>query len=233
MNIIVRACGERTEKECIRLAEKQGRVHVVRTMPFGESIRQTYALMATFDQEWTPVIDADVLLYPDVLAKAVRELTGMKNVFCLDGKTDDKIMMCRRRAGIHIYKTVLAAAGMKYVDDNRVKPESHVRKCMEKLGYKTHVSKIIFGKHDYEQYYRDLWRKSACQTKKLAGKIAGSHIREKWRIMARTDKDYAVVLAAHNFATRSCSKIIIDARIDYGARYGLQKLRIKEKGILK
>jgi hypothetical protein len=74
MEIIVRASGERTENECIRLASKQGNVHIIRAFPFGESIRQTYKLALTFNQKWTPVIDADVLLNPDVLDKAIKHL---------------------------------------------------------------------------------------------------------------------------------------------------------------
>jgi hypothetical protein len=229
--IIVRACGERTERECIKQARKQGTVYVVREHPFGESIRKTYELAIELNQKWMPVIDADVILSPGTLSKAVKWLDGQKkNVFCLDGKTKDKIMMSIRRAGIHIYRTSLLPDAMRYIDDSRVKPESHVRKSMEKHGYKTVVGGIVFGVHDYEQYYVDLWRKSVCQTKKLGGVIRKTNITKKWALLAKRDDDYRVILAAHNHGIKHASKIIIDSRITYGAEEGIAALGLKEKG---
>ena len=78
LQIIIRASGERTEGRCATLVRKQGKVHIIKAYPFGESLRQTYALGMTFNQEWTPVIDADVLLFDGVLKKAIDELNSLK-----------------------------------------------------------------------------------------------------------------------------------------------------------
>lgn len=233
MHIIIRASGERTEKRCIELARNQGTVHVIRAHPFGESIRQTYKKAIELKQEFIPVIDADVLLLPRVLSRAILYMNKcQRNVFCLDGKTKDKIMMKTRRAGIHIYRTSLLPMALKYVEDGKTKPESHVRKMMSAQGYKTVVGHIVFGYHDYEQWYIDLWRKSVCQSHKLAGMIRNSGIRHKWHKMAKIDNDYRVILAAHAHGNNIRGKIIVDARIDYGAAAMLKKLGIKEKGEL-
>ena len=71
MNIIVRAVHERTERECVRRCKLQGHVYVIREYPFGESIRKTYQLAMGFDQQWIPVVDADVLLHNDSLKNAM------------------------------------------------------------------------------------------------------------------------------------------------------------------
>ena len=231
LQIIIRASGERTEGRCAKLARKQGKVHIIKAYPFGESLRQTYALGMTFEQEWTPVIDADVLLFDGVLKKAIDELNALKlkeKVVCLDGKTKDKILMVNRRAGIHIYRTELFEKCLKYIDDGNLKPESNVRKRMHRIGYHTHVGNIIFGEHDHEQYYKDLWRKAVCQAHKVGDMIKKNNCVKKWKAMIKADPDYKVILAAHDYG-KTLKSVKIDARKDYGGSDGIKKLGLKEK----
>lgn len=231
MQVIIRSAGERTENLCISLSEKHGAVHVIKAVPFGESIRQTYLQAIKTGQKWTTVIDADVLLYPDTIAMAIAELDNQpQNVFCLDGKTDDKIMMKDRRAGVHIYRTALLEKALQYIDNNHIKPESNVRRKMEAQGFPTYTGKIVFGKHDYEQFYCDLWRKTVCQTQKLAKLIKDKP--NKWKRLAKRDLDYEVIYRAHEYGKKNITEIVIDVRIDYDAKNQLAKLGIKEKDAL-
>ncbi len=236
IKIIVRCCGERTEKRCIQLAKKQGDVFVVKAAPFGETMRRAYKLAIEFNQEWTAMVDADVLLHGGTLIKAIKNLKNSKkkNVFCLDGKTKDKTFMRTRRAGIHIYKTDLLPYAMKFIDDKKLKPESHVRKEMEKLGLKTVTGGgIVFGLHDYEQYYCDLWRKAFAQSRKLAGMVRRSPgIIKKWHMLSLRDADYRVIYEAHKLGRLYKGDIVIDVKKNYGASQGLRSLGIKEKGKL-
>jgi hypothetical protein len=229
MKIIVRSIGERTEKECIRRCALQGDVYVIRERPFGKAIKKTYELAMGLQQLWTPVVDADVFLNNDTLRQAIQELgTRSIKTFCLDGKTNDKILMKNRRAGIHIYNNSLLSKAIKYIDDYHIKPESTVRRKMSIDGFPTYVSKIIFGLHDYEQYYRDLWRKAVCQTEKIAGMV-GNKV-AKWKKLSRTDKDFFVVYEAHLWGKKNQPKIIIDSECDFQAQLNLQRLGIEEKG---
>lgn len=232
MKIIIRACGERTEKRCIQLAEKEGDVHVIRAFPFGESIRQTYKLAMTFDEKWVCVVDADVQLYPGMLQKGINELNKLRgNVLCLDGKTDDKIFQQARRAGIHIYRTNLLEKAIKFIDNKHIKPETQIRREMTALGYKTHTSRLVFGKHDYDQFYCDLWRKAICQTQKLARKIRNKPL--MWAKKAKTDKDFIVILNGHVYGKKFKSKIVIDKRKDFNAKMFITRLGLREKGELR
>lgn len=233
MKIIVRCCGERTEKRCIELAKKQGEVFIVKnTYPFGEAIRRTYEMAMKFNDKWVCVVDADVLLFNQTLIRAVDELNGLSdNMFCLDGKTNDKILMSNRRAGIHIYRIDFLKKAIGFIDNNNIKPESNVRRKMEKLGYPTYVSKIIFGKHDFEQYYCDLWRKAICQTRKLARKIKNRPL--KWHKLSKKDKDFLVIYNAHRYGKKISHKIIIDKRCDFEAEKQIRRMGLSEKGPLK
>jgi hypothetical protein len=232
MEIIIRCCGERTEKKCIELAKQQGNVHIIRAYPFGESLRKSYELAMTFRQKWIPMVDADVLLLDGSLKKGIKFLNDndkKNNIFCLDGKTKDKIFLNTRRAGIHIYKRNLLKQAYPHIKNTKLKPESYVRRTMASLGYPTVTGKLVFGYHDYEQYYCDLWRKAFAQSQKLARKIRRTSIRNKWKKRAVHDEDFKVILAAHDQGRLYQKKIIIDRRIDYGAEKGLKELGIKEK----
>jgi hypothetical protein len=232
MKIIIRSCGERTEKKCVELAEREGNVFLIKEMPFGESIRKTYELALTFSDKWICVVDADVQLFPGMLQKGIDELNRIGgNVFCLDGKTDDKIFMYARRAGIHIYKRSLLKKAMQFIDNNHIKPETNIRRKMAELGHKTYTSRIIFGKHDYDQFYVDLWRKAVCQTQKLARKTKG--MPQKWAKLAKKDKDYLVIFYGHIYGKKYCKNIVIDKRINFDARKQIKKLGLKEKDRLK
>jgi len=233
MDIIIRTCGERTTQKCIDLAKRQGNVHIISEKPFAESIRKTYLKAIELNNKWTPVIDADVLLYDDVLQKAIDELNSLPfNIFCLDGKTDDKIFNCPRRAGIHIYKTELLPEALKYITHEHIKPESNIRRHMEKQGKITYTGNIIFGKHDFEQYYCDLWRKSVCQSQKLAKMIKNKNIVQHWQKMQKIDTDFKVILEAHKYGKTLTEEIRIDADETYNAKENLRKLNIKEKAEL-
>lgn len=229
MKIIVRASGERTEAECIRRASLEGEVVVVRGLtPFWVALRETYRIGVEFNQPWVPVVDADVLLYQGVIQAAIDSLIGA-DYFCLDGKTDDKILVTTRRAGIHIYNRELLPLALQYVR-NSIKPETRVRQVMErKHNGLTYVGDIVFGQHDYEQYYCDLYRKAYLQTVKLGTKVP--RYKSKWRGLAKVDDDYRVIIAGHQAGNARRFKHVFDASQYYAAGGAITRLGLTEKGL--
>lgn len=229
MKIIVRGSGERTQAECIRRANEQGHVElIVGVSPFWRALKETYELGMTFDQPWVPVVDADVLLDPGVIEAAVKELSGSRNVFCLDGLTHDKVLNTVRRAGIHIYNRDLLETALQYATDS-IKPETRARQAMEKYhDQRTHVGRIMFGRHDHEQYYRDLYRTAYLQTVKLRTKLP-KHVKQ-WRQLAKTDDDYRVIMAAHQAGNEARYRHTFDSTEYYGADQALVELGLIEKG---
>lgn len=229
MFIIVRTCGERTTEKCIELCQKIGQTHIVNARPFGESIRKSYGVAIQSGHDLVAVIDADVMLYNGALVEGMQELKKQwhENIFCYDGQTHDKVLMKDRRAGVHIYNTKLLKYAFKFIDDFQLKPETYVRKNMKALGYPTFIGKTIFGLHDYEQYYRDLWRKAVCQTQKLPGQTRSKAA--EWLRLSKNDIDYKVIYHAHEYGKRLQGRIIIDVLQDYDAKNQLKRLGIEEK----
>ena len=59
----VRACGERTEGECVRrVREDVQAVHVLYVAPFSEAVRECFRLAIASNAKWLLTVDADVLL---------------------------------------------------------------------------------------------------------------------------------------------------------------------------
>ena len=241
IRIIVRTCGERTTQKCVELSEIQGKTEVIEAVPFGESLRKSYKTAMNYPSKWVCMVDADVLLLPGTLQAAIAELNnadamGKPPYFCLDGFVQDKIMLKRRRAGVHIYRTELLEQAYQYIDDLQLKPESHVRKSMALEGFPTYSkSPITFGLHDYEQFYTDLWRKSVCQTQKLPKRaiIAAP----TWKILsnktgAKKDDDYLVIFQAHKYGIKHNPQIVIDKNVDYDAAANIALLNLTEKEAL-
>ena len=228
----MRTAGERTEKECIRRASRQGKVIVINKSPFGEAVRETFRIGSKLNQKWIPVIDADVLLKDGRIQDAIDYLEEVdrNHIFCLDGRTKDKTMMKVRRAGVHIYRSKYMARAVKFVNNNHIKPESQVRRIMSKLGFKTvSPKKIVFGYHDYEQYYKDLFRKAFVQTRKLNKMLKRNKIFEKWKKRAKKDKDYKIILEGNRIGRHYIGQVVIDKNQTYGAMERLRTLGIKEK----
>ena len=229
MKIIVRTVGERTRDECIRRARLEGDVDVIEGItPFHEVLRATYETGVRYDQDWVPVVDGDVLLKDGVIAQAVHELRYMGNVFCLDGRTKDKILHTVRRAGIHIYNRRMLEQALEYVKDS-IKPETRAREAMaNNHNAYTHVGAIVFGYHDYEQYYRDLYRKAYLQTRKLRTKLP--RFMKRWPQLALRDDDYKVIIAANRVAWNRECEVAFDASIYYDADDAIARLGLEEKG---
>ena len=228
----MRSSGERTRDECIRRAALIGEVELIEGVaPFSAVLRETYEIGATFEgQEWVPVIDGDVLLEEGAILRGIEELRGRRDIFCLDGKTKDKILAKKRRAGIHIYRRELLEAALDYVGES-LKPETRAREAMALRHRKaTFIGEVIYGRHDHEQYYRDLWRKAFIQTQKLRKTLKRRDYIGKWRQLATAgDDDYRVILAAHRAGNREEGTLRFDATENYGALEGLRRLGIEEK----
>ena len=63
MIAVVRACGERTEAECIRRVRAQvEEVRVIHVAPFHEAVRECFRIAIDSGARWLLTVDADVLL---------------------------------------------------------------------------------------------------------------------------------------------------------------------------
>lgn len=194
--IIIRSVNERTSKLCQTLIEKEydkKDIFVINEKPFSNAIRKSFEIGLQQNKKWTLCIDADVLVYPKTIDKLIEfgETTD-ENVFEIQGLIQDKFFLIKRPAGNHLYRTKLIPEAINLIPDSdkSLRPESDTLKQMVEKGYTWQQTDIIIGLHDYEQYYKDIFRKSMLQAHKH--KTFMNKIMEKWETLKIEDADYQI-----------------------------------------
>lgn len=153
---VVRACGERTEAECIsRVRAQVEEVRVIHVAPFHEAVRECFRIAIDSGASWLLTVDADVLLHPravkSILAQA-KKWQGWQVV----GRVSDRMSGRDRMAGVRMYRANTLPAVLPYVPEV-VRPEGTLARLF--AGWEP--SKDVMGLHDHEQWYADYHRKGA------------------------------------------------------------------------
>jgi hypothetical protein len=199
---IIRTSGERTEAECARLCAAQfPNLHMVRLSPFAEAVRA--CLQAGIDSglEWLVTVDADVLIAPGLTdyAERVTAAAGPDDWHVI-GHMDDMPFPEPRQGGVRLWKTIALPSLIGHVNPDAIRPESALCRAYSAGLIETQE---ITGRHDYEQWRRDLYRKGAAHRRKHSswGKLG---IPAWWREKAETDTDYRAILQGWERVTFDC-----------------------------
>lgn len=157
---VIRSQGERTAAQCERLVRRQFEsVHVLSISPFADAVRECLRIGIESGADWLVTVDADVLIAPDYWQRIQPHLSGWHVL----GKMDCKLGGLRA-GGVRAWRTDSLADALPMVTDC-VRPESAL--CHAVGGW-SEVD-VITGRHDYEQFYRDLYRKGAAHRVKHRG----------------------------------------------------------------
>lgn len=172
---IVRTQGERTEARCIELAREQfDAVEVVRVSPFAEAVRQCMRIGMRSGREWMATIDADVLISPTYM-RDVEPIARRSTAWQLLGTMDDKLFTGIRVGGVRLWRVSELRHLIRRVSSETARPEAGL--CDRIPGWK--YIEVVTGRHDYEQFYRDLHRKGAAHRRKHWG--WRGHVESAWR----------------------------------------------------
>ena len=195
----MRSAGERTTELCERLIRRfapDEHVRVIHERPFGAAVRKGFELGAASDLKWTCCIDADVLLLEEEIRKQLRLAETLDdNIFCVQGLVYGKFLPIRRPAGNHLYRNALVERAVPLIpsDGHALRPESVTTQAMKDQGYLTYQTNVVLGLHDYEQYYRDIYRKCFLHVNKHEEDLMPM-VESHWRQHQATDRDYQVAL---------------------------------------
>jgi hypothetical protein len=195
---VIRAAGERTRDICRQIVIKELNekdVYMIECTPFEEALRESYRIGMNSDKKWMITIDADVLPRAGFLSEidAITKHLPDK-IFTFKAMIFDKLFLTHRMAGFRVYRNKFLHTAMGYIPANGevIRPESYTIRKMEEAGYKTKVFEYVAGVHDYEQYYKDIYRKAYFHAAKHTGHIAESFT--TWREKSEHDPDYRVAL---------------------------------------
>ena len=196
--IVVRSAGERTEAACRRLLERQlpkRLITVIREKPFAAALRRSYEIGLEIGCTWTLCIDADVLVSDDAVSRLMAlALESDESVAEIQCYVLDRLFGVPRAAGNHLYRTALLEHALRCIPSpgTSLRPESFVLRLMAAEGFPWIQDEAIIGLHDYEQYYRDIYRKAFLHARKHGGYLP--YLARLWRRLAASHPDYRVAL---------------------------------------
>jgi hypothetical protein len=176
--IVVRGAEERTLKVCIERAQRglgqRGAVRVVEARPFARALEESIEIAIATNQEYTLFLDGDILLKSGAVEEMILSARATKTRFYKIGFRILDWGFCGPTYGVHLYSTELLRPAREFVQAayQHQRPETFLCKAMAKRGYPTLLQTHVVGLHDYEQYYRDIYRKSfvrACKFNKRVG----------------------------------------------------------------
>lgn len=197
VTVIVRECGERTSERCMELLRALcGRDDVTRigAADFTTVLRRSLEAGLAAGRRWTLCIDADVLPLPALAALVSGARHLEHDVFAVQGLVLDKLLLCRRPAGNHLYRTRYLERALPLVGHGQVRPETAMIQAMAARGYGLYQARTVIGLHDHEQYLSDLYGKAWLHGHKHA-QLAELLV-AAWQARAAADADYQVALAA-------------------------------------
>jgi hypothetical protein len=198
VTVIMRTVGERTEELCRRLILQQvpeENVITVSNTPFSAALADSYRAGIERGLKWTLCVDADVLLRPDAVATLLDTAEKSESNVCeVQGLVLDKFFGGSRPAGNHLYRTPLLPKALALIPKSGIdlRPEYYILQRMKKLGYSWIQSYKVLGLHDFEQYYRDIYRKCFVQAHKHDYRL--DLFVSYWRRMKNTDPDFHIAL---------------------------------------
>jgi hypothetical protein len=234
VTIIIRSVGERTEQlcyECLKAEVPASNITIVREIPFSAALRKSYRVGIREGRPWTLCIDADVLVRPGAVT-ALLQAAEQEPPTCFEiqGMVEDKLFGCVRSAGNRLYRTRLLNLALQHIPDEREsqRPETSTVKAMASEGYLWVLTKLFMGTHDYEQYYRDLYRKGLIHAQKHEPQIP--HLKLLWESRAKEDADCKVLLLGLEEGVRRGDCFTLNAHtLNQDACRALEKHGFQEK----
>jgi len=204
-------------------------------VPFEQALRETCAVALDQGSHWTIVVDADLLVSPKRIRRFVDfAQRAPESVFQIQGFILDKLTGTVRVGGPRLYRTRLLSEALKHIpaDGDCDRPESRgLIKGMERAGYRCAVAPLIIASHDYEQYYRDIYRKCYVHSRKhmkWLGQFAAY-----WRDHRDQDADFRIAMHGMWHGLDSDESLRLDIRtLPTEIEDVLQQEGLKEKTAL-
>lgn len=214
LTVVVRSVGERTQDICWKLIAEQvpeENIVVINEQPFSAAITKTFQIGIERNRLWTLCIDADVMLREEAIVELLAVAQQLDDkVFEIQGNVLCKFYGGPRQAGNHLYRTSLLAKALQCIPSDEVlRPETTTILQMASLGFPWIRKEIVVGLHDYEQYYRDIYRKAFIFAHKHRFISA---IEPMWHRLADQDIDYQVAICGLQAGRSFKGKVAIDSR---------------------
>ncbi len=236
LTVAIRASGERTEDLCRELILEQGvpeeNIYFVKESPFSKTLFKSLELGKEKGLPWLFCVDADLLLRPGSVSTLLAYARKQPEKVCeIQGFVFDKFFGGPRPGGVHLYRTKLIPELMEALSEVKetIRPEYHTLLLMKERGFPYTVVPFVVGLHDYEQYYKDIYRKCFVHGVKHLN-LAG-YFREIWGSKASEDPDFFVAIQAFADGFRHNGEVAIDHQQEIFSK-GFNNIQQQEKPLL-
>lgn len=232
VTVIIRSVGERTEELCKKLILEQGipdeHITLIKDIsPSSAATLKSFEIGIEKSLKWTFRVDADILLRKGSIEHLVDAFENLpENVFALQGYLLDKFFGGPRKGG-YMYRTSLLSTALSLIPTNNViRPDTETLNAMSQAGYPHAEIPYLVGLHDFEQSYRDIFRKCFVQAHKhlYVSELLLSIFREN---MAR-DNDFKIALDGFVAGLYYNDEVRIDVNQDI-YQEAFSKLKVQEK----
>ncbi len=213
ITVIIRTAGERTESLCYEIVSRQApvsQIHWVREAPFSQALRRGYEIGLHEGRKWTLCLDADVLLIDNALPSVLSVAESLSGeCFGMGVMVFDQFYGRKNYRGFHLYRTCLLDRALKRWEHckDQIRPETAVKNAMKDAGYPWHPLPEVYGIHDYEQYYADIFRKMATRAQK--SQREWTYLCNRAESLSRKSPDFLVALWALRFGNSDHSTVAV------------------------
>lgn len=234
MVIVIRSAGERTVDACkfqLLQEEKEKIIRVIEEIPFEAAVRKCYQIGIDSGEKWLITIDADILPKKGVINEIHSVSKSMnENVIMFNGVVYDKFLLKYRSGGIKVYRIKYLEEAIKYIppDGTQIRPEAYtLSQIVTKRDLKKHYTNIITGIHDFEQYYRDIYRTCFVHAVKHPEVLS---LFSEWKKRSELDADYKVAIKGASDGILNSIEAKIDTRVfEKRSKKILLELGLEEK----
>jgi len=198
VTVVIRSSGERTESLCYEIVSKevpQENIFIIHETPFSQAVRRNFEIGIEKALPWTIGLDADVLLKSEAISHLVKLAEAqVEIVFEIQGRVLDKLFCVPKPGGPHLFRTELITKAVHLIpsEGTTLRPESAVIDGMKDEGYPYVHKDVVLGIHDYEQYFKDIYRKAIVHINKFAKFDA--FLETTWNQLLENDPDYQVAI---------------------------------------
>jgi hypothetical protein len=224
LSIVVRAVDERTLIWCKTVlafeiyGASEGLIDTmiphVSNGDFHSTLRQSLEVGLSAGKKWHLVVDADVIPYSGSCAAIIAWADNCSmDVSVVQPHVCDKLLGVNRPAGVHLYRTSYIAEIIELLklQGPTLRPETAVLLKYEKLTNRKFVNvPVLFGAHDFEQSYEDLFRKSFQHGIKHSS--IAPMLLQSWFKKSADDPDFKVALFGYLQGYMSAERNCIDAK---------------------
>jgi hypothetical protein len=216
ITIIIRSVGERTVpviKHLLKQQVSEDQLFEVNEAPLSRALEVSYEFALKEGRRYVLIIDGDILPFRNMLDRLTAIFNKLdERVFGLQCSVADKMIHNFRPAGVHMHRTVLLESAMKQIPEanETVRPESMTINEMADRGYPTLFIDDVLALHDFEQYYKDLFRKSFFLAHKHTKDLP--YVKKLWKRLAVDDNDYRIALEGLERGEQYNKRVVADIK---------------------